>query len=519
MHQLVTVVVPAASLTPILVSGFDFYPEVVIAFYGGRSELVDTTGALDCRRGVGAAIDVETQVSTFSYIDENGNASNNESGLVDGSLVSASAGGRAKVVALQDGSFILAPTVAFAQPIAVSLLVLGENIVTQKALVIETDRNAAGPQNINVGFTPAAALFVGAHGDPIDTSFSSLSVGFAAGPSGSIDQFGFMTYSRGNGASSDARRWGKTGYVYAVSSEVPNNDVTAERASVSDWTGTGIALDYDQAIADDHQFFVLALDGPNFAVSSILAGQGRSDDLGFVPHGGVFLSGGLSEDADPDIMQRDDLLSIGASSLEQVGADQAAHATRNQDGPTLQLAYAAIDHDAILTLPDDLGAEDLAIGMGSPVGNRLSFQVQSATVPAPWLIAFLAFGDPVVGVTNNRLTTVPADPTNEAGSAKPLRTFLHDPDEFLDYQFDWSAVFLDENGVSQDTIRESIWLPQAGVTVADNQAPSNTATRTKAWLLLDPSVTEGQRILVVNRITTVAGRIYDRSIRLKVGSR
>ena len=77
-----------------------------------------------------------------------------------------------------------------------------------------------------------------------------------------------------------------------------------------------------------------------------------------------------------------------------------------------------------------------------------------------------------------------------------------DANATLDYRVDWSA-WLDT-----DTIATVAWTVPAGLT---QTATTNTTTTATIWLA---GGTVGTRYAVVCRITTAAGRIDDRTIRI-----
>ncbi len=82
--------------------------------------------------------------------------------------------------------------------------------------------------------------------------------------------------------------------------------------------------------------------------------------------------------------------------------------------------------------------------------------------------------------------------------------FVKDPDARLDYEVDWSD-WLDD-----DTIVDSEWLVPDGIT---SDADTSTTTTATIWLLEGDA---GRSYDVVNRITTAAGRINDRTIKIKI---
>jgi len=83
--------------------------------------------------------------------------------------------------------------------------------------------------------------------------------------------------------------------------------------------------------------------------------------------------------------------------------------------------------------------------------------------------------------------------------------FVKDPDAVKDYGIDWDD-WLNDVG---DTISVSEWIVPQGLTAISN---SKTTLGTTVWL---SGGNAGESYRVTNRITTVGGRIDDRSILLK----
>lgn len=83
-----------------------------------------------------------------------------------------------------------------------------------------------------------------------------------------------------------------------------------------------------------------------------------------------------------------------------------------------------------------------------------------------------------------------------------------DPDATLDYAVDWAAWLPDA-----DTITVSEWIVPVGLTLTDQSLAGTVAT---AWL---SGGVDGTMYRVTNRITTLAGRIDDRTLRLLIAHR
>ena len=88
-----------------------------------------------------------------------------------------------------------------------------------------------------------------------------------------------------------------------------------------------------------------------------------------------------------------------------------------------------------------------------------------------------------------------------------------DPDEVLDYNVDWQDAD-DPCLQAGETIATSAFSVVSGTVVIDSQ--SNTDTVATVWL---SGGTLNERCLILNRITTSAGRTYDHTATLRIRSR
>lgn len=83
-------------------------------------------------------------------------------------------------------------------------------------------------------------------------------------------------------------------------------------------------------------------------------------------------------------------------------------------------------------------------------------------------------------------------------------SFVKDPDEVVDYVRDWSA------DLGDDTIATSEWVPDDGIDVDSDDSDDTTAT---VWL---SGGTVGNTYNVLNRITSVGGRVFDKTLRFAI---
>lgn len=92
-------------------------------------------------------------------------------------------------------------------------------------------------------------------------------------------------------------------------------------------------------------------------------------------------------------------------------------------------------------------------------------------------------------------------------SQSVVATYQHDPDATLDYVLAWGTW------LGTDTIVSVAWTVPTGLTLESSSATTTTAT---AWI---SGGTADEDYVVGCRITTTAGRVDERSIRLKVRER
>lgn len=91
----------------------------------------------------------------------------------------------------------------------------------------------------------------------------------------------------------------------------------------------------------------------------------------------------------------------------------------------------------------------------------------------------------------------------------PNNIWEHDPDARLDYTWDWTAFLADG-----ETIASAEIIPADGITASDTDHDEATVT---TWITT--TLPAGQTHEVVCHMTTSAGRIDDRKIKLTIRER
>ena len=122
-------------------------------------------------------------------------------------------------------------------------------------------------------------------------------------------------------------------------------------------------------------------------------------------------------------------------------------------------------------------------------------------------VVLLELDETEIHLPRGRTYTIPLDDRDDITTDNP-NVFIKDPDSKLDYGLDWTEWL--ESGDSIETLE---WTVPSGITEVDSLYNTTSAV---IWL---SAGTADENYLVLCRITTSAGRIDDRSMRIKVRER
>lgn len=86
-----------------------------------------------------------------------------------------------------------------------------------------------------------------------------------------------------------------------------------------------------------------------------------------------------------------------------------------------------------------------------------------------------------------------------------------DPDEVLDYGFDWTP-----RGIGTDTIADTTAVVEVGSVVVDSHTIDSDGKNTTTWL---SGGTEGEKCSIVLRAMTAEGRHMDETLVIKIKTR
>ncbi len=93
----------------------------------------------------------------------------------------------------------------------------------------------------------------------------------------------------------------------------------------------------------------------------------------------------------------------------------------------------------------------------------------------------------------------------------PIKTFIKDPDATEVYTLNWSGGSPGPWLSTGDSITVSAWTASTGTITASTGSATTTTTT-----VIVSAGTAGEDYDLTNRVTTAAGRITDRTVRIKV---
>jgi len=88
------------------------------------------------------------------------------------------------------------------------------------------------------------------------------------------------------------------------------------------------------------------------------------------------------------------------------------------------------------------------------------------------------------------------------------RIYPQDRNAKLDYTFDWTPWLTDQS----DTIASYVVTAQTGLTVTTSSNDTYTVT---IWITIDSNIPKNRLLTLACKITTAAGRVDERTIRIQ----
>lgn len=430
-----SLIVPSGSIAPIVLSGFGHAPAVVQITWNGADDLVDAAEGVSSLRGY--AILTPTTHIAISEVLRDGQSFMIARGRVDSDRVIqefsdiGSELGRLNLTSFDADGITLTPAVAFTSGLHARVLSWSSDLIPQASLFAFRHSQSIGDDDITgvTVFEPNGAIFVGPNADTTlgggpFTVGAGLSMGFAAGPNGSIQQAGGVAYSdAGNFSTFAARGAGLNGYsVLQLQSGSTPTGVVAFAGIVTQWLPTGLRLNQPAAPPDTTRRLIvcLAMQG-DFSAGSFSTGAAEIA-ASSPPTSGVFFSTGLPAVASPPSASADDAHSlVGFAALnENEGLSQSCMGVLDVGGVSPRDVSRRIDLDSIVAglAPGGSALGEVRIDLPKADGYELeSVEAFAAPAHVAYLLAGPGAGE---GVTHGRQATVATESRRAEVPAEPV---------------------------------------------------------------------------------------------------
>lgn len=389
----------AAAGNTVVISDVGFEPKVLLFWWSGRTESIDTIGRATHLRGFGVAVSATgrwavTNNSVDAVSDGDTQRYAHDAACII--LVSATPAlnGALDLQSLDSGGYTLVVDTQMGVNIRVHYLALGGDSITDVATGAFAEPAATGDQDITgLSFQPEFVLFGGdsATTPPTGNSHSTMTIGAAV----SSSQQGVWTAIGENAAATtDAVSYCTDNECIAF--PLTNATGVAARADFVQFLTDGFRITWLERNALRNIFF-LAMAGGDYRVENLLTQTDTTTDIaetgfGFSPSAGLFVSHGQVEST-LDTVQAHDRLSIGAfSSLTERGAQGVL----DEDNVADTEVTTAIEFDAVYVNISTGSAVDGLMDVKSLDSDGFTCIMDDAD-PAQAFVLYAAFGPAEAG--------------------------------------------------------------------------------------------------------------------------
>lgn len=385
-----------AATTTTAVTGVGFTPKVVLFWWSGRTESVDTTnGSIDIKAGFGAMVGSSNRRCTTFQLDDAAAtmatdrvfrndaciASLTTAGATDGLADFSSFDGDGFTVVIDD---------AFATDLRVSYLALGGTDLTNVTTGTFTDSGATGNQDITgVGFQPDAVIVFGINDTATDntpTAHGTFHIGAAAGSTPSNICFG--SDSQDAVADSNNVAYARSGDCIGAASS--GGDTFAD-GSITAWLSDGFRINWSDAGISATYYYV-AFKGGSYKVGNVTTQTDTTTDIvasgfGFQPSAAFFISACRAESTAGTPTSGLDL-SLGAFDST---SSRCAQGVQEQDATMAAEGAAALELDEVYVNISTADAVEGLMDIKSVDSGGFTCIMDDADPTANW-VGYLAFG-------------------------------------------------------------------------------------------------------------------------------
>jgi len=389
------------STTP--VTGVGFTPKVLILWWSGRTESVDTIARASLFRGIGFANSVEAVCSVSNSIDAQA-AGDSSRGTHGNALVATldAAGaydGLMDLQSLDADGFTLVVDDVMPLDLRVSYLALGGSDLTNSFISVLTESLALGSVGYTgVGFQPDIVLFSsGENTGALPQSDSTGGLLMFGAAKSSTNRYVWSVGTDEASATMDTSSYCiDDGCIAMMPSGI--GDVINARADLVSMDSDGFTLDWEE-ITTTRRILYLALKGGSYVLGDLLTQTDITTSIvesgfGFSPTAAMFVSHCQTKSTS-DTGQAHDRMSIGAFDS---ASSRGAQATLDTDGVADSEVTTAIEFDGVYVNISTASAIDGEMDVVSVDSDGFTCIMDNAD-PAQAFVWYIAFGSTVVPPT------------------------------------------------------------------------------------------------------------------------
>ncbi|MEE8115412.1 MAG: hypothetical protein V3T23_13795 [Nitrososphaerales archaeon] len=376
------------------ITGVGFLPTVVIFWWMGRTESVDTEGGADAQPGFGVMVGATKRWAITSIMEDNQDNTDTAHGhSPDGCILEVrennSIAGRADFSSFDADGFTIIIDTQFVVDFRISYLALDHTSVETGSFVPSATGSLA---ETGLGFQPGCILFGSTKGTTEaqeDASDGSVCIGAATG-SGVTDQWTIGCFGNDSVSSAGQASYGFGGEVIC---SFTGNNGPQQRISFTSNDADGFTVNVIEKPTTGRTIWWLALAGGEYFVSDRVSTDTNTTGVGFQPEAVLFAGFGKIESVVNDD-SADINMSLGAATSATERTSQAFSIDRSADPSEV---WTAIEFDQCLLSGDLADNIDGLMDLVSMDSDGFTTVMDNPDDSA-FFQGFVAFGvDPSIG--------------------------------------------------------------------------------------------------------------------------
>lgn len=386
------------------VSGVGFQPKVVLFWWSGRTESVDTTnGSIDIKGGFGAMVSGTERGASAFYMDDANSISDTNGVIRNDACIATTSGalatdGLADFSSMDADGFTVIIDDAFSTDIRVSYLALGGTDLTNVTVNTFDIATSGASQNVtSAGFQPDA-VFLSGVSSAYNTVGNQISfyLGVAAGatPTNNLTVF----RSEDNSGNTQNKSYALSGSSVGMIASGLTTTLDHE-ASVSAWLSNGFTLSVPNLPSFTTKNIYVALKGGSYYANELLTQTDTTTDIaksgfGFTPSAAFFLSACRAESTAATASDGVDL-SMGAFDST---SSRCAQGVQEEHNTAVAEDAASLELDEVYTNISTADAVEGLMDIKSVDADGFTCIMDDADPSQSW-VGFIAMGPTVVAST------------------------------------------------------------------------------------------------------------------------